>query len=65
MANAYSLPSIEQAIRYLHAAVGYPTKETWTKAIRMGFFITWPALTVAHVNKHHPESEETQKGHMK
>jgi hypothetical protein len=65
VANAYSLPSIEQTIKYLHAAAGYPTKETWIKAIRMGFFITWPSLTVANVSKHHPESDETQKGHMK
>ena len=65
VANAYSLPSIEQTIKYLHAAAGYPTKKTWTKAIRMGFFIMWPALTVAHVSKHHPKLEEMQKGHIK
>ena len=27
--NAYSLPSIPQTITYLHAAAGYPVKETW------------------------------------
>ncbi len=31
----------------------------------MGFFIMWPALTVAHVSKHHPKLEEMQKGHIK
>ena len=27
--NVYELPSIEQTIRYLHAAAGFPTKATW------------------------------------
>ncbi len=54
-----------QTIRYLHVAAGYPTKKTWIKAIRNGNFITWPSLTVANINKHFPESDKTQKGHMK
>ena len=31
--NVYELPSIEQAVRYLHATAGHPTKHTWLKAI--------------------------------
>jgi hypothetical protein len=63
--NAYSLPSIEQTIKYLHAAAGYRPEETWIKAIRAGNYNTWPSLTVANAHKHHPESKETQKEHMK
>ena len=63
-ANVYSLPSIEQTIRYLHAAAGFPTKDTWVKAIKQGNYETWPRLTVEAVSKHFPESVETQKGHM-
>jgi hypothetical protein len=63
--NAYSLPSIGQTIKYLHAAAGYPPEETWTKAIRAGNYNTWPSLTITNVHKHHPESDVTQKGHMK
>jgi hypothetical protein len=63
--NAYSLPSIGQTIKYLHAAAGYPPEETWTKAIQAGNYNTWPSLTVTNIHKHHPESDETQKGHMK
>ncbi len=63
-ANVYSLPSIEQTIRYLHAAAGFPTKDTWVKAIKRGNYKTWPGLTVEAVSKHFPESVETQKGHM-
>lgn len=35
------------------------------KAIRNKWLVGWPGLTVENVNKFFPESEETQKGHMK
>lgn len=63
--NAYSLPSIPAAIRFLHAAAGYPPKSTWITAITAGNFVTWSVLTAENVNKHFPESNETLKGHMK
>eukprot|EP00804_Cyclotella_cryptica_P028359 CCRYP_016427-RA/>CCRYP_016427-RA protein AED:0.05 eAED:0.03 QI:0/0/0/1/1/1/2/0/1237 len=63
--NVYELPSIEQTIRYLHAAAGYPTKNTWLTAIRHGNYSTWPLITIKNVHKHFPQSEETQQGHMK
>ena len=34
--NIYELPSIEQTVRYLHAAAGHPVEETWLKAIGRG-----------------------------
>jgi hypothetical protein len=34
--KVYKLPSIEQSVRYLHAAEGHPTEDTWLKAIRKG-----------------------------
>ena len=30
--NVYDLPSIEQAIHWMHAALGYPAASTWLKA---------------------------------
>jgi hypothetical protein len=63
--NVYSLPSIPQAIKYLHAAAGFPMKDTWVKAIKNGNYVSWPGLTVDMVNKHFPESIETEQGHMK
>jgi hypothetical protein len=65
IANVYDLPSVNQMIKYLHAAAGYPVKDTWVKAINAGNYITWPGLTATAVRKHFPESDETQKGHMK
>jgi hypothetical protein len=38
--NVYNIPSIKEAICYLHAAAGFPVKETWIEAIRAGNFIT-------------------------
>ena len=54
-----------QTIRYLHGAAGFPTEDTWIKAIKAGNYNTWPTITPATVRSHFPESDETQKGHMK
>ena len=63
--NVYELPSTEKAIRFLHAAAGFPPRLTWLKAIRMGNYDSWPMISVKNVNKYFPESNETQKGHMR
>eukprot|EP00804_Cyclotella_cryptica_P024855 CCRYP_020554-RA/>CCRYP_020554-RA protein AED:0.50 eAED:0.48 QI:0/0/0/1/0/0/2/0/299 len=63
--NVYELPSIEQTVRYLHAAAGYPKKNTWLTAIHHAKYSTWPLINTKNVNKHFPQSEETQQGHMK
>jgi len=63
--NVYSLPSIQQSIKFLHAAAGFPVKDTWLDAIKAGNYVSWPGLTAAAVQKHYPDSDETQKGHMK
>jgi hypothetical protein len=34
-------------------------------AIKAENFISWPSLTPLAVQKHFPDSNETQKGHMK
>jgi hypothetical protein len=61
----YDLPSIRQTVRYLHATAGFPTEETWIKAIKAGNYNTWPTITPQVVRRHFPESNETQQGHMK
>ena len=62
--NVYELPTTAQAIRYLHAACGFPVKSTWIKAIKRGNYVGWPFLTAEAVNKHFPESVETLKRHL-
>ncbi len=63
--NVYYLLSISQTVKYLHAAAGFPAKDTWTKAIKAGNFNTRPTITPPTVRQHFPESDKTQKGHMK
>jgi hypothetical protein len=59
VANVYDIPSINQTIKYLHAAAGYPVEDTWVKAINAGNYITWPGSTATAAHKHFPESDET------
>ena len=61
----FYLPNNCQTMLYYHALVGFPTKETFLDAVRTGNYATWPGLTTALINKHFPNSDKTQKGHMK
>ena len=61
----FDLPNSRQALMHFHALVGFPTKETFTDAVRAGNYATWPGLTTTLISKHFPDSDETQKGHMK
>ena len=63
--NVYDLPGIEPAIRYLHGSPSFPTKATWLKSIWKDNYLIWPLINDNIVNKLFPESEETQKGHMR
>ena len=58
--NVYSLPLIPHIIQYLHAAAGFPGKETWLKAIIAGDYVTWPGLTTIAIRKHFPALDKTQ-----
>ena len=57
--NVYELQTVPERIRYFHACVSFPTKRTWMKAIKKGFFASWPGLTEKAVDQHFLESEET------
>jgi len=66
VANAiFDLPNSRQSLMYFHAAAGFPTKESCTDAVQAGNYATWPGLTTTLISKHFPDSNETQKGHMK
>jgi hypothetical protein len=65
-ANAiFELPSTHQTILYHHALAGFPVKETFLNAVRAVNYATWPGLTIAALHKYFPNSDKTQKGHMK
>ncbi len=63
--NVYSLPLIHQSVKFMHAATGFPVKETWLAVVQAGNYVTWPGLTADAVRKHCPDFDEMQKGHMK
>jgi hypothetical protein len=51
-------------INYLHAACFSPVKSTWIKAIKNGFFSSWPGLNEPTVEKYLSKSTSTAKGHL-
>jgi hypothetical protein len=55
---------MEQTVRYLHAAAGHQTTETWPNAIAKETYNSWPLIDTKNARKHFPESKETQYGHM-
>lgn len=63
--NVWECRNQSEVLRFYHAACGFPTEATWIQAVERGYFASWPGLTVAAIRRHFPESEETQKGHMK
>ena len=62
--SVYDLPSIEQAVKWMHAVCGYPVKSTWMRTIRAGNYVGWPMLTEQNISKYYPELDKTLKGHM-
>ena len=64
--HIFELPSTENTIKYMHAAAGFPVRETWIRAVRAGNYETWPGLSVKSIRKYYPhDAEDTLKGRMR
>ena len=64
-ASAGYIPrAIPDLITYLHAAAGYPVKQTWIRAIKQGHYIGWPGLTAERVHKFLTPKIEIAMCHM-
>jgi hypothetical protein len=63
--SVYDLPNTKEVVRFLHAALGTPLRATLLTAAQHGNLITFPGMTPENISRHFPESDETQKGHMK
>jgi hypothetical protein len=62
----FNLPSrAHQTLLWNHAAAGFPTKETFSDAVRTGNYSTWPGLTTKMIHRHFSNSDETLRGHLK
>jgi hypothetical protein len=63
--SAHQTTTISTLIEFLRATAFSPVKSTWIKAIKRGFFQSWPGLTTTAVTKKYfLQSETTTKGHM-
>jgi len=60
--NVYDLPSLPAAIRYHHAAVGFPPKATWLKAIKCGNFDSFPSVNIQQYQHIFPNPLKQSKG---
>ena len=63
--NVYELPSMKEVVRFQHAALGFPMKAMLLTSICNNNLVTFPGMTADNIGKFFPESNETQKGHMK
>ena len=42
--SAYNQKNAKDLVEFLHACARYPVIETWIKAIKNGFYSSWPKL---------------------
>ncbi len=61
----YNISSTEQVLKYLNTAMEFPTKVTMLNAVCKNWLVGWSGLTVESITKFFPESDKTQKSHVK
>ena len=62
--SAYNLPSVKALVLYFHEATGFPYPWHVVKAIRIGFYKSWPGLAYASPAKHCPIAVKIFKSHV-
>jgi hypothetical protein len=62
--HAHDNNNKKDLMNYLHAACFSPVKSTWIKAIKNGFFSSWPGLNEHTVEKYLSKSTSTAKVHL-
>jgi hypothetical protein len=62
--HAHDKNNQKDLINYLHAACFTPVKSTWIKAIKNGFFSSWPGLNEHSIEKYLSKSTSTAKCHL-
>ena len=63
--NAYTMPTAQARVKYLHQCLFSPPQPTLLSAIKNKQLESWPGLTTAAVKKYLAASPATSKGHMK
>ena len=49
--RSLSLPSMGPLVGFYHACVGFPVKQTWLNAIKVGNFDSLPGLTYSNAEQ--------------
>jgi len=62
--NVYEIKTLLELVRYFHAAAGFPMKPTWLKAIKKGFYTSWPGLTDTIVQKKSQIRRDLERARM-
>ena len=66
ISHIFELPSTGKTIKYMHAAAGFPVKETWIRAVRAGNYATWLGLGVKLIQKYFlDDADKTLKSDMR
>merc|ERR1711884_291097 len=63
--SAYTIKTVPVLINFYHITLGAPPIATWIKAINLGWFSSWPALTTDQVREHCTKKPETAMGHTR
>jgi hypothetical protein len=58
------LPSIGTLVSFYHACLGFPVKQTWLDAIKVGNCDTFDGLTYSNVARYCPDANKTILGHL-
>jgi hypothetical protein len=58
------LPSVGALIRFYHACLGFPVKQTWLDATKAGNCDTFDGFTYSNIARYCPDSDETILGHL-
>ena len=62
--RSLDLPSIPALVRFYHACLGFPVKQSWLEAIKAGNCDTFDGLTYSNAARYCPDSDETIMGHL-
>jgi hypothetical protein len=62
--RSLDLSSIGALVGFYHACLGFPVKQTWLDAIKVGNCDTFDGLTYSNATKYCPDSDETIMSHL-
>ncbi len=62
--RSLDLPSICALVRFYHACLGFPVKQTWLSAIKAGNCNTFDGFTYSNAARYCPDTDEMIMGHL-